>query len=77
MERKVSALDQETAWADTLGGRHGWLQRGRRPELLMKEDLVPKEADALLFRLALHRLLCLVSVYLASLGQRLGCRAAT
>jgi len=52
-ERKVSARIQDRLGPTRTGGKFGWLQSlADGMKLIQKEDLCPKDADSLLFRVA-------------------------
>lgn len=61
LERKVSGRIQDRLGPTRVGGRFGWLQSlADGIKLVQKEDLVPKAADSMLFRVAPY-IVCIAS----------------
>jgi len=64
LERKVAARIQDRLGPTRVGGKFGWLQTlADGLKLLFKEDLVPKDADQVLFRIGPY--IALVGSFLA------------
>jgi NADH-quinone oxidoreductase subunit H len=71
LERKVSARIQDRLGPTRVGGKFGWLQTlADGLKLLVKEDLMPAEADRMLFKIGPY--LALVGSYLAYLALPFG-----
>lgn len=67
LERKVAGRIQDRLGPTCVGGKFGWLQTlADGLKLITKEDLMPKGADGLLFRIAPYISFCaLFCAYLA------------
>jgi NADH-quinone oxidoreductase subunit H len=71
LERKVAARIQDRLGPTRVGGKFGWLQTlADGVKLLFKEDIIPAEADPLLFRFGPY--IALVGSYTAFLALPFG-----
>ncbi len=71
LERKVSGRIQDRLGPTRVGGKFGWLQTlADGMKLLVKEDIIPADADQLLFRLGPY--IALAGSFLAFLALPFG-----
>jgi NADH-quinone oxidoreductase subunit H len=71
LERKVSARIQDRLGPTRVGGKFGWLQTlADGLKLLVKEDIIPKDADQMMFRIGPY--IALVGSFMAFLALPFG-----
>ncbi|HYV36917.1 MAG TPA: complex I subunit 1 family protein, partial [Gemmataceae bacterium] len=71
LERKVSGRIQDRLGPTRVGGKFGWLQTlADGMKLLVKEDIIPKSADHLMFRMGPY--IALAGSYMAFLALPFG-----